>query len=141
MYSNAMVTMAQLALSNVQEHTGTIENQDIIVFNNYIYSHIKTLDSKGKISMDLIVHLFKGCAQENDKDFVAYMKDREIEWQQGVVSITREEVMELAKEKYKLMTSKGTWQKMLETDKKIFLIQSQVDSMARNQHSTTSRSL
>ena len=50
--------------------------------------------------------------------------------------------MELAKEnKYKLMTSKGTWKKMLETDKQIVLLQSQVDSMARNQRSTTTRSL
>ena len=78
-YSNAVAAMARLALSSVRENMGTIRNQDIITLKNNVQSHTKTLDSKGEISTDLIVHLFKGYAQANNKDIVAYMKDRETE--------------------------------------------------------------
>ena len=100
MDSNATSAMARLALSNVREHMCTIDDRNIMEFNDYVRSHIETLDSKGEISTDLIVHLFKGYGEANDKEFVSYMKDRETEWQRGVVNMTWEDVMELAEEKY-----------------------------------------
>lgn len=141
MDSNATSAMARLALSNVREHMCTIEDRNIVEFNDYVRSHIETLDSKGEISTDLIVHLFKGYAQARDKEFVSYMKDRETEWQRGTVRMSWEDVMELAEEKYKLMMSEGTWQRMSETDEQIVLLQSQVESMTRGQRGNTRGSL
>ena len=68
------------------------------------------MNSKGEIYTDLIVHLFKGYTQANNDKFVRYIKDQETEWQKGVVQMTWEDIMELAKEKFKLMKSKGRWQ-------------------------------
>ena len=89
---------------------------------------IAELNSRGEITHDLLVNLFKGYAVSMDKMFRQYIQNKENDYDEGI-KITSDKLMMLAANKYKVIVDKGVWNAPSEEEEKIVALEAKIKKM------------
>jgi hypothetical protein len=103
---------------------------DIIKFNAHIKLLVQGLAACGQTTNDLLIHLFTGYKAASDKEFVKYIKEKESLYEEGT-DIGADALMEMAANKYKVLVIKDEWEAMMEEQKNIATLQTEVDSLKK----------
>ncbi len=94
--TNATVSYIRTKLSSLDTFLPTLEH-DFYKLNDYATSLYNAWLARGEVFTDLFVNLFKGYKAVSDRRFVAYVKKKEEEYEDGSLSITAQQLMTLAK--------------------------------------------
>ena len=105
--TNATSASIRKKLTNLDRYLPTI-GQDITKFNTYVKLLVDGLRSRGEVTSDLLINLFKGYSACSDREFIEYIKRKEDSFEEGA-GITPDQLMKYADEKYKTLLQKGTW--------------------------------
>jgi hypothetical protein len=108
----------------------TIGN-DIVSVNTLL----EGLTSRNETTNDLLTNLFKGYKAASDKTFVAYIKKKEDEYDEGQ-TIHPEKLMILAANKYKILKEKNKWEAPSADEEKIMALEAMITKMAKGNQSS-----
>jgi hypothetical protein len=102
----AAVRHIRAKLSALKEHLPTI-NYNIIDFNVYVHQLAQSLNARGEKIEDLLPNLFEVYKVAKDKDFVAYIKFNQNDYDEGR-DIAPYQLIQLAQNKYKTIVDEKT---------------------------------
>lgn len=125
--TNATSASIRKKLTNLDKYLPTI-GQDITKFNTYIKLLVDGLRSRGEITNDLLINLFKGYSACSDREFIEYIKRKEDSFEEGN-EITPDQLMKYADEKYKTLLQKGTWNAPDANEEKILALQVEINKL------------
>jgi hypothetical protein len=126
--TRATVRHLRAKLSALPQYLGTI-NYDISLFNRYVLDLLQQLSARGETTQDLLANLFEAYKGVNDKDFVAYIKIKENDYDEGK-DITASSLMQLAQQKYKVMVDEKTWAIPSKEEEKIQALEAKIARMS-----------
>ena len=140
--TNATSALIRKKLTNLDRYLPTI-GQDITKFKTYVKLLVDGLRSRGEVTNDLLINLFKGYSACSDKEFIEYIKRKEDSFEEGK-EITPDELMKYADEKYKTLLQKGLWNAPDANEEKILALQVEINKLksksAKGKKSTKSKS-
>ena len=125
--TNATSASIRKKLTNLDQYLPTI-GHDITKFNTYVKLLIDGLRSRGEVTNDLLINLFKGYSACSDREFIEYMKRKEDSFEEGA-EITPDQLMKYADEKYKTLLQKGTWNAPDANEEKILALQIEINKL------------
>jgi len=125
--TNATASYIRTQLANLDEYMATIDS-DIEKFNQHVRELILQLQQRRQASTDVLTNLFKGYKAAKDKQFVAYIKRKEEQYEEGS-ALTQDDLMTHAANKYKIIKQKGEWQSPSEEQAKILALETKVKSL------------
>ena len=102
--TNATSASIRKKLTNLDRYLPTI-GQDITKFNTYVKLLVDGLRSRGEVTNDLLINLFKGYSACSDKEFIEYIKRKEDSFEEGR-EITPDQLMKYADESTRLSCKK-----------------------------------
>ena len=105
--TNATTNSIRTKLSSLDNYIVTVDS-DIGKFNQYVKLLIQSLTARNQSTSDLLINLFKGYGAVSDEVFRAWLVRKQDDHEEGE-SITPDELMLAAKNKYDAMMEKGTW--------------------------------
>ena len=111
--ANLQIKMVELK-GNVQE------------FNTYVEQHVDALAGHGQVVDELIMHLFTAYETVADIPFSRYIENYRNEFEDGRRSLSADELMHLACQKYDLITQNDTYKSVNETDANVVALPAQV---------------
>ena len=114
-------------MTNLDRYLPTI-GQDITKFNTYMKLLTDGLRSRGEVTNDLLIDLFKGYSACSDREFIEYIKRKEDSFEEGK-KITPDQLMRYSDEKYKTLLQKGTWNAPDANKKKILALQVEINKL------------
>ena len=124
--TNATSASIRKKLTNLDRYLPTI-GQDITKFNTYV-KLLDGLRSRGEVTNDLLINLFKGYSACSDKEFIEYIKRKEDSFEEGR-EITPDQLMKYADEKYKTLLQKGSWNAPDANEEKILSLQVEINKL------------
>mmetsp|Transcript_13527 Transcript_13527/g.16566 ORF Transcript_13527/g.16566 Transcript_13527/m.16566 type:complete len:395 (+) Transcript_13527:295-1479(+) len=105
--TRATATMFRDDLSSLDAYASSV-NSDIASINQCVKLNYKGIKARGERCDDIMSNLFKGYLCITDKDFVSYIKLKKNEYDDGA-DLSPERLMQLALNKYKILTTKEMW--------------------------------
>ena len=126
--TNATVSHIRTQLSSLDTYLPTI-GYDIGKLNDYVTSLHDALLARGEVSNDLLVNLFKGYKASSDRRFVAYIEKKEEDYEDGTVSITPQQLMTFAKNRYEVLVEKGLWNAPSAEEEKILALEATIKKL------------
>lgn len=109
---------------------------DIAKLNDYVTSLHDALLARGEVSNDLLVNLFKGYKASSDRRFVAYIEKKEEDYEDGTATITPQQLMTLAKNRYEVLVEKGMWNAPSAEEEKIMALESTIKKLQSSKRKT-----
>ena len=125
--TRATVLHIRSKLSSLDTYISTIAF-DIVKFNAYVKDLVDSLAARGETTQDLLANLFKAYKAVKDCNFVAYIKKKEDQYEEGE-DIEVDMLMLQASNKYKTMVQVGTWNAPSPEEEKILALQAQVQKL------------
>jgi hypothetical protein len=98
-------------------------NSDITEFNLTVQGHVDTLLSMDETCEDLLTNLFEAYQKASDKEFVAYIKQKESLWEENALDIEPSNLMKLAEDQFKTRKSKHIWNKASQEETDLLALQ------------------
>ena len=111
---------------------------DITKFNMHVKDLLRQLTARGETTQDLLVNLFKGYAATSDQAFVRYIEKKEEEYDDGY-NITSNELMQLASNKFKVLTENGKWNAPSKEEQKIIALEAKFSKWYSKKKSSKER--
>ena len=105
--TNATTNSIRTKLSSLDTYITTVDS-DIGKFNQYVKLLIQSLTARNQSTSDLLINLFKGNGAVSDEVFRAWLIRKQDDHKEGE-TITPDELMLAAKNKFDTMVKKGTW--------------------------------
>ena len=127
--TNATSSSIRTKLTDLDRYLPTI-GQDITKFNTYVKLLVDGLRSRGEVTQDLLVNLFKGYLACSDNEFVEYIKRKQDKYEEGE-DLEPDLLMKNAADKYKTLLQKGQWNVPSASETKILALQSQVKKLKK----------
>ena len=84
-------------------------------FKNQLYS----IRARGEHKSDLFMNLFKSYFLSSEKAFVRYIENKIEAWEDGVLVVSPDQLMLLARQKFDLLKEKGVWNAPSEEEEKL----------------------
>ena len=128
--TTASENMIRERLSTLNEYMLTVEGNDISTFNEYVRGQVDALASRGAVSTDLLINLFKGYLAASDHRFTKYMEDKQSNFEDGHL-YTEDDLMDLAEARFDLLTDKGLWNKPSAEQEQLLVMKAQIDNLKR----------
>ncbi len=99
-------------------------------------SQLSTIHSwQEEISNDLFVNLFKGYKAASDRRFIAYIEKKDDDYKDGSLSITPQQLMTLAKNRYKVLVEKGLRNARSAQEEKFLALEATINRLQNANHS------
>ena len=136
--TNAMSASIRTKLTDLDRYLPSI-GHDILKFNTYVKLLVDGLRSRGEMTQDLLVNLFKGYMACSDSEFVAYMK-RKLDYFEEGNSLEPDNLMKNAAEKYKTLLQKGLWNAPDANEEKILALQAEINKMKKSNQKSGKKS-
>ena len=127
--TNATTTFIRTQLSGLDTYILEIGN-DITMFNGHVKTLVEALLARGETTNDLLTNLFKGYEACSDRVFTAYIQGKKDKHDEGETMST-DELMEYANNKYKLLKQAKKWQAPSEEEEKILALEAEVKTLKR----------
>ena len=127
--TNATSSSIRTKLTDLDRYLPTI-GQDIVKFNTYVKLLVDGLKTRGEVTQDLLVNLFKGYLACSDTEFVEYIKRKQDRYEEGD-ELDPDLLMKNAADKYKTLLQKGQWNVPSASETKILALQSQIKKMKK----------
>ena len=131
--TNATSASIRKRLTNLDRYLPTI-GHDVTKFNNYVKLMVDGLRSRGEVTNDLLINLFKGYSACTDKEFIDYIRRKEDSFEEGAM-ITPDQLMKYADEKYKSLLQKGIWNAPDANEEKILALQVEINKLKNGKRS------
>ncbi len=130
-----LLCQVRTQLSLLDTYLPTI-GHDIYKMNDYVTSLRDTLMARGETSNNLFVKLFKGYKATSDRRFFAYIEKKEEDYKNGSISITPQQLMTLATNRYEVLIDKGLWNAPSAEEEKILALEATVKRLQNTNRST-----
>ena len=127
--STAATSLVRTQLSSLDNYMVTIDS-DITKFNQHVKDCLNTLHQYGQSTLDLTDNLYKGYLAASDSNFIVYIKQKYSEYQEGKGPANDIELMQLANERFKVLSQAGTWNANSDDDDKIIALEAQVKMLS-----------
>jgi hypothetical protein len=114
-------------------------DSDIAKVNNRVNALVEELAARGETTSHLLIDLFSGYRVASDKPFVAYVKQKEQEYNDGTTPITAEELMHMASNFYVSSVEAEEWQRTTREEDQIIALEAQVKQLEDYATSITNR--
>lgn len=125
--TRATVRHIRAKLSKMSSYLPTINN-DIPAFNRYVMDLMDDLHARGETTEDLLANLFEAYKSVNDKDFVAFIKRKEEDFDMGA-DIDTHQLMHLAQNKYKVLVDEKKWTAPSKEEEKIIALEAKISKL------------
>jgi hypothetical protein len=129
--TRAMIANIKRQLNDLQPLMEECKS-DVEVFNSKVEFLIDALNARKSSVPELLTNLFTGYKSCADKTFVKYIARKEESFEDGTLTITDTELMQMALEKFKTLSSKGTWLKKTTDELDFIAMQSQIKELKQN---------
>ena len=136
--TKATTRLLRKQLQDLDNYIVSIDS-DVIKFNEHVKGLLQELAARGETTYDLLSYLFQAYAQVSDQVFVKYIDKYRDRYDEGEY-IDDNKLMELAKNKYKLMKEEGTWNAPSKEAKEIITLRAQVDKLKISKANKTKES-
>ena len=105
---------------------------NVTEFNIFVNKQIRSLNTRGQNTEDLLISLFRAYLAVQDSAFVKYITDVESKYEDGtIVELTPAALMITAEDKYKIMLQKKTWQAPTKEEEKLVVLQAAYDALEK----------
>ena len=101
-------------------------------FNNYVLLQLRLLSARGETTHDLMNALLTAYKSVPDKEFGRYIVDRETAFDDGRENMNADGLLQLAFNKYKLLSDQGKWLQMDASDAKLVALTAQLEELKKN---------
>ena len=128
--SNATTSSIRGKLSSLDEYLPQIGN-NITKLNQYVKLMVQALGARNEKTEDLLANLFKGYLACSDATFVAYIEKKQDAYDEGT-EIRPDLLMNLANDKFKLLTLKGKWEAPSQQEEKILALEAKINALKGN---------
>jgi hypothetical protein len=128
--TNATVSTIRQNLTELDHYMVTV-GYDISKFNDHVRVLVEGLETRGAVSTDVMVNLFKGYANAKDKHFKQYIRTKKDAYDEaeGEAPFDESKLMVLAENKYKDMKTNETWNAPSEQEQQLVALQAQIKSL------------
>jgi hypothetical protein len=123
----ATVTVICCLLSLLDHKIANVQD-NIIKLNLFVKAQQDALTARGEQTKDLLVNLFTAYMTCSDSKFLAWTQSKEDKYNKGKITLSPEELMTLADNKYSSLVESGKWMQESEEQKKIVALTAQVQS-------------
>ena len=127
--TNATTSQIRTKPSSLDMYITTV-NSNIGKFNQYVKLLVQSLTARNQSTSDLLINLFKGYSAVSDEIFRAWLSRKQDDHEEGE-TITPDEHMQAAKNKYDAMVEKGTWNAPT-AEEKIVALEAKLTSTMKN---------
>ena len=127
--TNATTSQIRTKLSSLDNYITTVDC-DIGRFNQYVKLLVQSLTARNQSTNDLLINLFKGYSAVSDQVFRTWLSRKQDDHEEGE-TITPDELMQAAKNKYDAMVEKGTWNAPT-AEEKIVALEAKLTSSMKN---------
>ena len=79
---------------------------NVATFNEHVKLLIQQLKSQNQTTSDLLINLIKGYSTVKNEEFIGWLKRKEEGYEDGTSTMTADELMQQAKNKYDTMVEK-----------------------------------
>jgi hypothetical protein len=97
------------------------------------------MESYGETCPELLVNLFGAYQTVEDDDFHAYVMMRKGMWEDGTITFTPNQLMNLVENHYKSRVENGTWKMVTKKDERIVALEAQVSALTTTTNSNNSK--
>jgi hypothetical protein len=136
--SNASTRFARANLSNLATQMKK-QGDDIVKFNEYVRQQLDVLAARGEETLDLLPNLIQGYKAVNDAAFLRYIEDIEVQYDDGRLQMTTEQLMFFCANRYKVRVEEGVWNAPNRDQARILALQSQVSQLQNNARGAPAR--
>ena len=119
--TNAMTSGIRSKLANLQNYLSSV-GHDISFLNTYVKKQVYSLRARGEHTSDMLMNLFKAYVISSDKAFVRYIEKKLKAWEDGMLVISLDQLMLLARQKFELLREKGVWNAPSEEEEKLIAL-------------------
>jgi hypothetical protein len=102
---------------------------DLKQFHTYVKTLKSSMESYGETYPELLVNLFSAYQTVEDDDFHAYVMMRKGMWEDGTLTFTPNQLMNLVENHYKSRVENGTWKMVTKKDERIVALEAQVSAL------------
>ena len=127
--TNATTNQIRTKLSSLDTYITTV-NSDIGKMNQYVKLLVQSLAARNQTTSDLLINLFKGYGAVSDEAFRAWLLRKQDDHEEGN-TLTPDDLMIAAKNKYDAMIEKGTWNAPT-AEEKIVALEAKLTSSMKN---------
>ena len=129
--TNATSASIRKKFTNLDRYLPTI-GHDITKLNTYVKLLIGNGPrSRGEMTNNLLINLFKGYSSCSDREFIEYMKRKEDSFEEGM-EIAPDQLMKYADEKYETLLQKGTCNAPNANEVKILALQIDINKLKKS---------
>lgn len=126
--TNATAAYIRAQLSSLDQYMKDADS-NILVFNQHVTNLVRQLEARRQRSDDILSNLFKGYKEAEDDEFVAYIKRKEEDYEEGNDPFTYEQLMQQAENKYKIRVQNKTWKAPSKQDEQLLALQAKVKQL------------
>ena len=114
---------------------------NITEFNQWVRKQMGRLHAREQEAVDLLYYLWKAYKTAPDEEFVTYIKDLKSQCDDGRATVTAEDLMVRAENKYKarLLDEENAWGKPSEEQEKIVAMSAEINSLKKEQSTAPSK--
>lgn len=131
--TNATTRTIRDNLAALDSYMVAIES-DITAFNRYVTSLLDSLHARGETTTDILPNLFKGYKAASDKTFRKWIIQKSSDYDDGQ-DLDKDTLMNLAGNKYKILTVRKEWNAPTEEESKIIALEAKVQKLSSNKKS------
>ena len=110
----------------------TTNGSDIVTFNAYVQSQINGLATRGEITSDLLVNLFKGYKTVKDKPFLDYLQMIENGHEDSLAVVDAPHLMLHAVNFYKNRLTRKQWEQKSKQEWGVLALEAKVEQLQKN---------
>jgi hypothetical protein len=125
--TNATTTYIRDQLSSLDTFLPTVD-YDIGKMNLHIQSLVEALNARGETTTDLLSNLFKGYKSATDERFLKYIALKEEYYEEGN-NLGANELMNLAKNKWRVLKQKHLWNAPSPQEEKILALEAKIKKL------------
>ena len=92
----------------------------------YVKKQVYSLRARVEHTSYLLMNLFKAYVISSDKAFVRYIEKKLKAWEDGMLVISLDQLMLLARQKFELLRQKGVWNAPSEEEEKLIALRAEV---------------
>jgi hypothetical protein len=108
------------------------KKSNIKEFNARVDQLTSSLLARSQRIPDLITNLFSGYKTCADQTFVKYISGKEELYEDSTIDLTRQQLMKMALEKYKVLTTKNAWMKKTDQELEFIALKAKLDLLEQN---------
>jgi hypothetical protein len=121
----ATVTMIRRRLSSLDTKIADVQD-NIVDLNSFVKAQQDALTNRGERTEDLLVNLLTAYMTCSDAKFLAWTRSKENDYKEGQITLTPEELMTLADNKYNSVVENGKWMQESDNQKRIVALIAQL---------------